>query len=133
MLATLALPRAAVDRWLHEIKFDGYRLQGRIEAGRVSCSTRSGLEWTEEIGKAVVVALQDLGVGTAIIDGGAVVDAPIPALSIFRLTGRSQKVAAIALSSHVFDLLISDGCDLRALSTVRAQCCSRGSSRETAA
>ncbi|MGZ8999077.1 MAG: DNA polymerase ligase N-terminal domain-containing protein, partial [Allosphingosinicella sp.] len=35
MLATLAAAPPAGDRWLHEIKFDGYRLQARIEAGRV--------------------------------------------------------------------------------------------------
>ena len=36
MLATLAKSPPAGDRWLHEIKFDGYRLQARIEDGRVT-------------------------------------------------------------------------------------------------
>ena len=39
------------ERWLHEIKFDGYRLQARIEAGRVKLLTRSGLDWTTKFGK----------------------------------------------------------------------------------
>jgi bifunctional non-homologous end joining protein LigD len=36
----------AGDRWLHEIKFDGYRLQVRIEAGRARFHTRNGHDWT---------------------------------------------------------------------------------------
>ena len=41
----------AGQRWLHEIKFDGYRLQARLEAGRVKLLTRSGLDWTKKFGK----------------------------------------------------------------------------------
>src|SRR5690606_13835006 len=44
MLATLAATPPADKRWLHEVKFDGYRLQARIEAGRVKLLTRSGLD-----------------------------------------------------------------------------------------
>ena len=40
-------------RWLHEIKFDGYRLQARIEAGRVKLLTRSGLDWTAKFGRGL--------------------------------------------------------------------------------
>jgi bifunctional non-homologous end joining protein LigD len=45
-LATLVGKAPSGSRWLHEIKFDGYRLQVRIEAGRVKLLTRSGLDWT---------------------------------------------------------------------------------------
>ena len=48
-LATLVSKAPAGERWLHEIKFDGYRLQARIEAGRVKLLTRSGLDWTGQI------------------------------------------------------------------------------------
>ncbi len=41
-LATLVSSAPAGERWLHEIKFDGYRLQARIEAGRVRLLTRGG-------------------------------------------------------------------------------------------
>ena len=64
----------AGERWIHEIKFDGYRLQARIEAGRVKLLTRSGLDWTKKFGKQVVGGLQDLPVGTAMIDGELVVE-----------------------------------------------------------
>jgi bifunctional non-homologous end joining protein LigD len=33
--------------WLHEIKFDGYRMQARIEAGGVTLFTRRGFDWTD--------------------------------------------------------------------------------------
>src|SRR5690606_8923052 len=72
-LATLAAAPPVGERWLHEIKFDGYRLQARIEAGRVKLLTRSGLDWTKKFGKAVVSALKDLPVGTALVDGELVV------------------------------------------------------------
>src|SRR3954470_16322493 len=45
-LASLANEVPAGDRWLHEIKWDGYRLHVRIENGRVRLLTRRGLDWT---------------------------------------------------------------------------------------
>lgn len=62
------------ERWLHEIKFDGYRLQARIEAGRVKLLTRSGLDWTAKFGKDLAAAFKALPVGTALIDGELVVE-----------------------------------------------------------
>ena len=59
MLATLAKSPPGGDRWLHEIKFDGYRLQARIADGRVTLWTRGGLDWTEKFGGAVPEALLD--------------------------------------------------------------------------
>jgi bifunctional non-homologous end joining protein LigD len=35
--------------WVHEIKFDGYRMAARIERGKVQLLTRSGLDWTESL------------------------------------------------------------------------------------
>ena len=36
------------DRWVHEIKLDGYRMAARIDRGDVQLLTRSGLDWTEK-------------------------------------------------------------------------------------
>ena len=33
-------------KWLHEIKYDGYRMQGRIDGGDVKLLTRKALDWT---------------------------------------------------------------------------------------
>ena len=74
MLATLAKSPPTGDRWLHEIKFDGYRLQAHIEDGKVTLWTRGGLDWTKKFGEAVPTALRNLPVRTALIDGEMVVE-----------------------------------------------------------
>jgi bifunctional non-homologous end joining protein LigD len=52
--------------WVHEIKFDGYRIQMRIENGAVTLKTRKGLDWTARFG---AIAKAAAGLPTAIIDG----------------------------------------------------------------
>jgi bifunctional non-homologous end joining protein LigD len=42
---TLDRPPSA-DGWIHEIKFDGYRIQMRVLNGEVTLKTRRGLDWT---------------------------------------------------------------------------------------
>lgn len=46
-LATLKPRPPEGSRWLHEIKFDGYRLQARVDHGKLQLLTRTGLDWTE--------------------------------------------------------------------------------------
>ena len=60
MLATLVKAPLAGERWLHEIKFDGYRLEARIEGGQVQLLTRSGLDWTGKFGEAMIDAFKAL-------------------------------------------------------------------------
>ena len=38
-------------RWVHEIKFDGYRMQLRVEDGRATLLTRKGLDWTAKVSR----------------------------------------------------------------------------------
>ena len=47
-LATLADKAPQSDNWIHEIKFDGYRLQARLDNGKVKLLTRRGLDWTKK-------------------------------------------------------------------------------------
>jgi bifunctional non-homologous end joining protein LigD len=54
--------------WVHEIKFDGYRMAARIERGKVQLLTRSGLDWTDKY-RATAAAFAKLPVKTAYIDG----------------------------------------------------------------
>src|SRR5579863_6749539 len=54
--------------WAHEIKYDGYRLHARIDRGKVSLLTRTGLDWTQKY-PATAAALHVLPVKTAYIDG----------------------------------------------------------------
>jgi len=68
--ATLRSKAPKGDQWLHEIKFDGYRIQVRINRGRKKVFTRNGLDWTKRF-SAIAGAL-DIP-GEAIIDGEVVV------------------------------------------------------------
>jgi len=114
-LATLAAAPPAGDRWLHEIKFDGYRLQARIEAGRVRLLTRSGLDWTKKFGKAVVADLAALPVGTALIDGELVVETGAGASDFSALQADLSAGRDDRFLFYAFDLLHLDGYDLTRL------------------
>ena len=101
------------EEWLHEIKFDGYRLQARIEAGSVRLLTRSGQDWTPRFAN-VAQSLKKLKVNSALIDGEVVVQDDKGASSFAMLVdalkaGRSDRMVFFA-----FDLLYLDGRDLRA-------------------
>ena len=100
------------DDWVHEIKFDGYRMQLRVEDGAGKLLTRKGLDWT---GKFRAVAEAAAGLSDAIIDGEVVAldDSGSPnfaALQAALSEGRSQD-----LVYFVFDLLFEGGNDLRTL------------------
>ena len=47
-LVKLVSKPPAGERWLHEIKFDGYRMQVRVEGGRARFHTRNGHDWTDK-------------------------------------------------------------------------------------
>ena len=49
-LASLADAAPGGPGWLHEIKFDGYRLQARIDGTKVKLLTRKSLDWTDSFG-----------------------------------------------------------------------------------
>jgi ATP-dependent DNA ligase len=56
------------DQWLHEIKFDGYRMHARFDRGNVRLLTRTGLDWTHKY-PAVAAAVASLGARQAYLDG----------------------------------------------------------------
>jgi bifunctional non-homologous end joining protein LigD len=98
--------------WCHEIKFDGYRVQLRIEDGEVALNTRKGLDWAD---KFPAIAKEAGGLPDALVDG------EIVAIDHDGLPDFSALQAAIAegktdkLVFYAFDLLFADGEDLRAL------------------
>jgi ATP-dependent DNA ligase len=53
--------------WLHEIKYDGYRMHARID-GRDILLTRTGLDWSHRY-RATIDALRELKVKSAYLDG----------------------------------------------------------------
>ncbi|MEI9888410.1 MAG: non-homologous end-joining DNA ligase [Rhizomicrobium sp.] len=96
--------------WVHEVKFDGYRMQMRVESGRAKLRTRKGLDWTARFpeiakdGGALPDCLIDGEICALNKDGAADFGALQLALSEHR-TG--------ALVFFVFDVLFADGTDLR--------------------
>jgi bifunctional non-homologous end joining protein LigD len=54
--------------WLHEIKFDGYRMHARLDRGAVRLLTRTGLDWTRKY-PAIAAAITPLPARQAYLDG----------------------------------------------------------------
>lgn len=67
-LATLASEPPSGDDWLHELKFDGYRILARIDQDEVRLFTRNGKDWTHRF-KAIAQSLHQLPVEHAWLDG----------------------------------------------------------------
>ncbi len=70
-LATLAEEAPEGAGWLHEIKFDGYRMLARIAAGKVRMLSRNGKDWTGRFAR-IEAALAALPLDDAVIDGEVV-------------------------------------------------------------
>src|SRR5688500_4525232 len=62
----------AGDGWLHEVKFDGYRLHARLESGRARLLTRRGNDWTAHFPR-IAAGFEALGIADAYVDGEVVV------------------------------------------------------------
>jgi bifunctional non-homologous end joining protein LigD len=72
-------------RWIHEIKFDGYRVQVHLVSEAVKVFTRRGNDWTKRFRKIADDAWH-ISAGSAIIDGEIVV----PAAERTRASGSSR-------------------------------------------
>ena len=70
-LATLVDAAPAGDDWLHEIKFDGYRMLCRVENGKARFISRNGLDWTAKLPE-LAKAAGGLAVEQAMLDGEVV-------------------------------------------------------------
>jgi bifunctional non-homologous end joining protein LigD len=109
-LATLKSRAPKGAQWLHEIKFDGYRVQVHVNRGRKKVFTRNGLDWTKRF---------SLIAGAFDIPGQAIIDGEVVVIHEGR-TNFSELQAELAsggqdrLVYYVFDLLWRDG-DLRKL------------------
>src|SRR5712671_4168726 len=103
-------------RWIHEIKFDGYRVQLHLANDDIKIFTRSGNDWTNRFKKIAGDAYL-INAGSVIIDGEVVVPAADGStdFSVLQneLKGKSRKIVLVA-----FDLLYLNGYDLRKLPLV---------------
>jgi bifunctional non-homologous end joining protein LigD len=111
-LATLADAPPSGSDWVHEIKFDGYRLEARIADGKVKLLTRTGLDWTARF-PGLAKALRGIKASSAILDGEAVVEDERGVTSFVKLLEALEAGNAEAIRYVAFDLLYLDGVDLR--------------------
>jgi bifunctional non-homologous end joining protein LigD len=112
-LATLRPEAPRGDRWVHEIKYDGYRLQLHVHNGRIRLFTRRGHNWTDRF-ESIVIAASSVKTYAAILDGEVIVPteqgrSDFHALERDLGAGRSDRFVY-----YCFDPLYLDGLDLRA-------------------
>ena len=110
-LASLAAKPPTGDSWVHEIKFDGYRLLGRVDRGKAKLKTRSGLDWTAKF-PSLKKALEALPVVTALFDGEVVVETEKGTPSFAELQADLSEGRSDRFRYYLFDLLHLDGFDL---------------------
>jgi bifunctional non-homologous end joining protein LigD len=108
-LATLqdAPPQGA--GWLHEIKFDGYRIVAVIHRGRVHLFTRNRKDWTHKYAR-IAGAIAKLGLKDAVFDGELVATNAKGEADFSRMQAAGED-DSVPLTYHVFDLLNLDGED----------------------
>jgi bifunctional non-homologous end joining protein LigD len=94
--------------WLHEIKYDGYRMHARIDGGKIQLLTRTGLDWSHCYPRTIE-ALGSLKVKSAYLDGElcALNADGVPVFS--RLQAAMDEGRTDQLVFFAFDLLFING------------------------
>ena len=106
--------RALVDEppqgpeWLHEIKYDGYRMHARLDHGKAQLLTRTGLDWTHKY-PPIAAALSALPLQQAYFDGELCGIRSDGKTSFSLIQAASDTGNADALVFFPFDLLYLDG------------------------
>jgi len=113
-LATLVEEPPEGDGWLHEIKYDGYRIAARVDRTGVRLFSRNQLDWTARFSE-VAEALEALATDGAWLDGEVVVLDARGVSDFGRLQRFVKEGQPGDLTYIAFDLLFEDGEDLRAL------------------
>ena len=110
-LATLVDVPPEGDEWIHEIKYDGYRMLCRIERGACTMFSRNGKEWTARFAR-IAEALARLPVQSAWIDGEVVAIDDKGRTSFQALQNALSHAGSGTLAYYAFDLPYVDGYDL---------------------
>jgi bifunctional non-homologous end joining protein LigD len=114
-LATVVKTPPAGDAWLHEIKYDGYRIGARVTKDGVTLTSRNGLDWTKSFPE-VVKAVGALGLKDSLLDGEVAIVRPDGRTSFqdlqHALSGAGPRAGLVYFA---FDLLRHNGKPLTAL------------------
>ena len=112
-LATLAARVPSGPDWIHEIKFDGYRILAAVSDGKATLRSRSGHNWTGRFGP-VASELGQLAAKQALLDGELVALDEKGRTDFQELQNALTTKDPDRLVYFAFDLLFLDGRDLRA-------------------
>ena len=113
-LATLVREPPSGDEWLHELKFDGYRMICHLNRGKARFWSRNGKDWTEKFPN-LSIALKAFPAQTAILDGEVVIVDKAGRSSFQSLQqsmGRGGTGKVPAFVFEIFDLIYLDGYSL---------------------
>jgi bifunctional non-homologous end joining protein LigD len=110
-LATLESEVPDAEGWLHEVKYDGYRIMGRKAGQEITLFSRSGLDWTVRF-PAIAKALSSLDSDTALVDGEVAFVLP-SGVTDFKSLQEHIDTPNQAIRYFLFDLLFLDGEDWR--------------------
>ena len=111
-LASLVDRMPDEDSWIHEIKYDGYRIVARVRDGEVRLFTRNQNEWTAKL-KPQVDALASLGLSNAWLDGEAAVFTEEGKTDFQALQNAFDLHAPRPIVYCLFDVMYANGYDLR--------------------
>lgn len=111
-LATLVSAAPEGDDWIHEIKYDGYRLLAWVDGDRVRLLTRNRKDWTDRF-PSVVGALGALGLADSVLDGEVAVEVAGGVTSFQALQNVLVDSERGSLKFFVFDMLRVSSRDLR--------------------
>ncbi|MEZ5995489.1 MAG: DNA ligase D [Hyphomonadaceae bacterium] len=100
------------EKWLHEIKYDGYRLQAAASGEAVRLYTRTGLDWTAKFTR-IAAALAQLDLDDVLIDGEAAVADAAGRTDFSSLQKALESGDAKGVTFFAFDLLAEGAHDLR--------------------
>lgn len=111
-LATLASAAPEGDEWLHELKFDGYRMLCHLNKGAVRFWSRNRKDWTAKF-PSIAKALKEFPASTAVLDG-EVMALDAKGRASFQKLQQSIKTGDSGFVFQIFDLVYLDGYDLTA-------------------
>ena len=110
-LATLVKGPPDGNEWLHELKFDGYRMICHLHRGKARFWSRNGKDWTEKFPN-LAQALKTFPATTAVLDGEVVVVDSAGRSSFQRLQQSMGGGSATAFVFEIFDLIYLEGYSL---------------------
>ena len=109
-LAKLGKAPPVGEHWLHEIKWDGYRIVATVAKRQVRLFSRNAIEWTQKVPE-ITAAIEALGLTSAALDGELIAGQGTKEdFNLLQGTLSGEKQGALTLV--LFDLLHVDGFDI---------------------